>query len=1257
MVSSTALVVAGSAGAGARGAGGPGDVRDLRLAGGARGRRGAEQPRRRRPLRRRRRVRARAARRRRAAREDRVQGQGRLRRPPARRRRATGAGTEDERRVRGVARGGARRRQEAEAGVAAAAGDAGDAGDRHVVAYEPRSGALVAGGAGAGSNPVAGATGVACGGSAGSLVVPLRRVPKKVPEPAWHPPWKLAAVVSGHLGWVRSVAFEPRNEWFATGGADRTIKIWDLAKCAAGAEGGLKLTLTGHINAIRGLAVSARTTYMFSAGEDKKVMCWDLETNKVVRHYHGHLSGVYSLALHPTLDLLMTGGRDSCVRVWDVRTSKQVMMLGGHVNTIGAIACNASDPQVITGSHDCTFSFASGAADNIKKWQCKDGAFLRNLSGHDAIVNAVDVNDDGVLASAADDGSLRLWDYRTGYGFQKLHTVAQPGSSNLKEDTHATPDSDPVDMAAWTKECRRLKRHDLAPGREPGGDAEARREAAEPRLEARLGLGRGRASTPTATATTGAPRRRRTWSRRAAAASAAAPRGVEDERDGSADATLPPPPRLRAAASLKVTRPGAAGALDGVEVARVDLVEHDVHRPAARRARSASRAATAAMATFEAAWDSSRERELAPGGDAAGDVCYWMSRDQRAADNWALLRAAALARERGASAASSSLHPGFLGATERAYDFMLKGLVETERELLALGYPFELLRLEDGGPGAGAAVAARRRWLRFAKDRNDPNVDAASHLSPYLHFGQLAPQRAALHVRAERGRHGESVASFLEEAVVRRELSDNFVHYEPNYDALDGAAAWARDSLELHASDPREFAYDRGALERSETHEDIWNAAQRQMAATGKMHGFMRTGARRSSGRVLIPHRFQTMAKDKASTRKPRRRNARARDDGGTRRATEATPPVRASKRLSVQVSAAASAFLVNFRLRMDAIASIFVNYHEERRSTEWKDDASAEDEGRSRKHLSARGAATPPDGFGATTSQIADEGGPATHQLVAATVIRTGPRRRGRAQSPRNRRADGALRPAQLLIQFVVLPRKMGTGRDSLETDENVVTCFIDGAATLKRARKQGLLRPVAPRSSSTSSSCSAAAGVKDAFLFATEAGAPAWLTLGFEHVGSSASLIHLRFDLLFKRDRGVRRPGARRGVRREAGRAPRQGGRERAAEAEAENDDGSGRASTDVPERDLFAAPSPPRASSAPAPAAPSPSALATLLSPPPARRRRAPSPPEAAGALEAAPPAPAPRRRAAASKKRVVDDADADDEDEAWEPGRRR
>lgn len=56
-------------------------------------------------------------------------------------------------------------------------------------------------------------------------VLALRRAPPKVPKPTWHAPWKLSAVVAGHLGWVRAVAFDPSNEWFVTGSADRTIKV------------------------------------------------------------------------------------------------------------------------------------------------------------------------------------------------------------------------------------------------------------------------------------------------------------------------------------------------------------------------------------------------------------------------------------------------------------------------------------------------------------------------------------------------------------------------------------------------------------------------------------------------------------------------------------------------------------------------------------------------------------------------------------------------------------------------------------------------------------------------------------------------------------------------------------------------------------------------------------------------------------------------------------------------------------------------
>lgn len=115
-----------------------------------------------------------------------------------------------------------------------------------------------------------------------SIVPSTQLVPKKaptIPKPKWHAPWKLCRVISGHLGWVRCVAVEPGNEWFATGAADRVIKIWDLA------SGKLKLSLTGHVSTVRGLVVSPKHPYLFSCGEDRQVKCWDLEYNKVNIQY------------------------------------------------------------------------------------------------------------------------------------------------------------------------------------------------------------------------------------------------------------------------------------------------------------------------------------------------------------------------------------------------------------------------------------------------------------------------------------------------------------------------------------------------------------------------------------------------------------------------------------------------------------------------------------------------------------------------------------------------------------------------------------------------------------------------------------------------------------------------------------------------------------------------------------------------------------------------------------------------------------
>ncbi|GAB2295228.1 hypothetical protein Dimus_029403 [Dionaea muscipula] len=201
----------------------------------------------------------------------------------------------------------------------------------------------------------------------------MERIPSKWPKPVWHPPWKNYRVISGHLGWVRSIAFDPSNIWFATGSADRTIKIWDVG------SGRLKLTLTGHIEQIRGLAVSSKHTYMFSAGDDKMVKCWDLEQNKVIRSYHGHLSGVYCLALHPTIDILLTGGRDSVCRVWDIRSKMQIHALSGHDNTVCSVFTRPMDPQVVTGSHDST----------IKFWDLRYGKTMATLTHHKKSVRAM----------------------------------------------------------------------------------------------------------------------------------------------------------------------------------------------------------------------------------------------------------------------------------------------------------------------------------------------------------------------------------------------------------------------------------------------------------------------------------------------------------------------------------------------------------------------------------------------------------------------------------------------------------------------------------------------------------------------------------------------------------------------------------------------------------------------------------------------------------------------------------------------------
>ena len=365
--------------------------------------------------------------------------------------------------------------------------------------------------------------------------------------------------------------------------------------------------------------------------------------------------------------------------------------------------------------------------------------------------------------------------------------------------------------------------------------------------------------------------------------------------------------------------------------------------------------------------DPGRVTVLRDGPPGPGPVLYWMRRDQRARDNWALLHAQDLALALGRPlGVFFCLAPGYLGATRRAYDFMLKGLRQTAADLAAKGVPFFLSAGEPGPtavrfarkmkaarvvcdfsplrppldwtriflsgttlpvdevdahnvapcrfvspkqefaaytirpkirrlltrflvdfpklrkhphawPKAGSEAAPAIDWRkveaglkcdasvgpspmvrpgpraaektlatfvgdrldRYDTARNDPNLGGQSGLSPYFHFGQLAPQRAAL-AAAQSGAAPDSVAAFSEELIVRRELSDNFCLHNPRYDSVEGFPLWARRTLDEHRGDPREHLYTPEQFEQAQTHDPLWNAAQREMTLTGKMHGYLR---------------------------------------------------------------------------------------------------------------------------------------------------------------------------------------------------------------------------------------------------------------------------------------------------------------------------------------------------------------------------------------------------------------------------------
>ncbi|MGB5979713.1 MAG: deoxyribodipyrimidine photo-lyase, partial [Cyclobacteriaceae bacterium] len=145
--------------------------------------------------------------------------------------------------------------------------------------------------------------------------------------------------------------------------------------------------------------------------------------------------------------------------------------------------------------------------------------------------------------------------------------------------------------------------------------------------------------------------------------------------------------------------------------------------------------------------------------------------------------------------------------------------------------------------GTSEAKKVFRRFLdkhlfSYDDNRNQPQTDHVSHMSKYLHFGQISPVWLVKTIQEKHS--GKNVDSFVEELLVRRELAANFVYFTEDYDSFSCLPDWAQETLEKHKDDERPHSYTRQELEDAETHDDYWNAAMKEMKETGYMHNYMR---------------------------------------------------------------------------------------------------------------------------------------------------------------------------------------------------------------------------------------------------------------------------------------------------------------------------------------------------------------------------------------------------------------------------------
>jgi len=199
---------------------------------------------------------------------------------------------------------------------------------------------------------------------------------------------------TGHTLRVNCTVFGPDGRWLASGGADNSIKIWDV-------NSGRELrALNGHTGWVKALAVSRDGRRLASAGNDRTVRIWDVVTGELLRNFSGHAAAVESLAFSYDGRLLASGGADNLIKLWDVAGGGEVQVLKGHSGAVTALAFSRDDSWL-----------ASGATDHlVKLWDTHSWREKLNLHRHNDRINALAFSTDNkLLASGSADGTVYTW--------------------------------------------------------------------------------------------------------------------------------------------------------------------------------------------------------------------------------------------------------------------------------------------------------------------------------------------------------------------------------------------------------------------------------------------------------------------------------------------------------------------------------------------------------------------------------------------------------------------------------------------------------------------------------------------------------------------------------------------------------------------------------------------------------------------------------------------------------------------------------